>query len=157
MLISVPSAAVQCRLCDAPSTLTDVAPATPVRIEVQTSLNFDRLIVTSQAGGTIRLSPDGARSAQGGVAGAGSRAMVGSVIIRGEAGRMVRVDLPSSIELWGLAGGRVAIDRIRTDLPSTPRLDANGRLSFHFGGEVRLTGDAEGDYRGDVPITVEYL
>jgi hypothetical protein len=29
-------------------------------------------------------------------------------------------------------------------------------LSFRFGGRVRITGNADGDYRGDLPITVEY-
>jgi len=30
-------------------------------------------------------------------------------------------------------------------------------LSFRFGGRVRISGDAEGDYRGDLPVTAEYL
>jgi hypothetical protein len=36
------------------------------------------------------------------------------------------------------------------------RLDSAGSLSFRFGGRLTISGDAEGDYRGDVPITVEY-
>lgn len=128
-----------------------------MRIEVQTSLNFDRLILTEQAGGSVRLAPNGSRVAKGGVASVGSRTMVGSVVLRGEPHRAVRIDLPSQIELWGFAGGHIAITRIETDLPASPRLDANGRLAFRFGGEVHVDGNAEGDYRGDVPITVEYL
>ena len=127
-----------------------------MRIEVQTSLNFDRLILTEQGGGSVRLAPDGSRAAKGGVASAGSRTMVGSVVLRGEPHRTIRVDLPSQIELWGFSGGHIAITRIETDLPTAPRLDANGRLAFRFGGEVHVDGNAEGDYRGDVPITVEY-
>ncbi len=158
IVLSSPSQAVQCRLCGAPSNLADAERSgTPVRIEVQTSLNFDRLILTAQGGGSVRIAPDGSRSAKGGVASAGSRTMVGSVVLRGEPHRTIRVDLPSQIELWGFSGGHIAITRIETDLPSAPRLDANGRLAFRFGGEVQVDGNAEGDYRGDVPITVEYL
>ena len=43
-----------------------------------------------------------------------------------------------------------------SDLPSLPRLDSAGNLSFRFGGRLRITGDADGQYRGDLPITVEY-
>ena len=37
-----------------------------------------------------------------------------------------------------------------------PQLDAAGNLTFRFGGRLRVSGDADGDYRGDLPITVEY-
>jgi len=82
---------------------------------------------------------------------------VGSAAVHGEPGRAVRVELPSRIELYSLSGGRIAIEDIVSDLPPGARLDSSGRLNFRFGGRLRITGDAEGDYRGDVPITVEYL
>jgi hypothetical protein len=83
--------------------------------------------------------------------------MVGQASVRGEPGRTVRIELPSRIALYSLSGGRIAIDDIVSDLPPMPRLDASGRLSFRFGGRLNVTGDSEGQYRGDVPITVEYL
>ena len=43
-----------------------------------------------------------------------------------------------------------------SDLPSLPRLDSAGNLSFRFGGRITISGDADGQYRGDLPITVEY-
>jgi hypothetical protein len=84
------------------------------------------------------------------------RAMVGSVIVRGEAGRGVRILLPSRIEMHSLSGGSLIIEGIASDLGSAPRLDSAGVLAFRFGGRLRVSGDAEGEYRGDVPITVEY-
>ncbi len=51
----------------------------------------------------------------------------------------------------------MAISDIVTDLPSLPRLDLSGSLSFRFGGRIEISGEAEGDYRGDLPITIEYL
>lgn len=155
-LIGVPAAASPCRLCAPSSGLEQPGAAAPVTIEVQTSLDFDRLVLTGPGGGTVRLSPDGASTAKGAVTGPGGRAMVGSVIVRGEPHHAVRVELPHTIELWGYGGGRIVIERIEADLPPAPRLDSTGRLSFRFGGEVRIEGDAHGDYRGEVPVTVEY-
>jgi 2-keto-4-pentenoate hydratase/2-oxohepta-3-ene-1,7-dioic acid hydratase in catechol pathway len=43
------------------------------------------------------------------------------------------------------------------NLPPAPRLDTNGRLNFRFGGIVRLTGDTDGEFRGDVRVNVEYF
>ena len=83
--------------------------------------------------------------------------MVGEARVRGEPGRLVRIDLPSRIELHSLNGARISIDRIVTDLPTAPRLDPAGNLSFRFGGRIRVSGNADGDFRGDLPVTVEYL
>jgi hypothetical protein len=83
--------------------------------------------------------------------------MVGSAVVRGEAGRAVRIELPRRIELHSLSGARIGIEDIVSDLPSAPRLDSAGSLSFRFGGRLSISDDAEGEYRGDVPITVEYL
>lgn len=69
----------------------------------------------------------------------------------------MRIELPRRIELYSASGARIAIEDIVSDLPATARLDSAGALAFRFGGRLRISGDAEGDYRGDVPITVEYL
>jgi hypothetical protein len=68
----------------------------------------------------------------------------------------VRVELPRRISLYSLQGGQIAFDQITSDLPSIPHLDSAGNLTFRFGGRVKILGDAEGEYRGDLPITVEY-
>ena len=83
--------------------------------------------------------------------------MVGEAHVRGEPGRAIRVDLPPRIELYAMGGGRISIDEIVTDLTGAPRLDSAGNLSFRFGGRVRLNGSSDGDFRGNLPITVEYL
>ena len=107
--------------------------------------------------GRAELGPDGARSISGSITAISARAMVGEVVIRGEPGRLVRVELPKRIELTGLAGGSIKLESIRSDLPDMPRLDGNGRLSFRFGGSLRISGDVDGEYRGDVPIGVDYF
>jgi hypothetical protein len=148
-----------CRLCGASEGLTTTVAAgtKPTELEVQTSLDFDRVILTGATGGTARLGPDGTRETSGALAALTGRAMTGEVIIRGEPGRQVRVDLPTRIDLYGFAGGALAITRITSDLPIIPRLDSEGRLRVRFGGELFVGGDAEGEYRGDVPITADYL
>ena len=144
-----------CRLClnDPP---VEAKPAQPVRLDIEASLDFDRLILAGAGEGSAELRPDGSRLASGSVTAMTARAMVGEVVIRGEPGRQVRIDLPSAIELYGLSGGTIRVESIRSDLPPDPRLDPNGRLNFRFGGVVRLSGSVDGDFRGNARINVEY-
>jgi hypothetical protein len=158
-LVMPAAAPAQCRLCTTPTTgaigedKSDV-----IRLEVQARLDFDQLILMdSGSPGSARLLPDGSSSVSGSIGALGGRAMVGSVIVRGAPGKLVRIAMPSSIALYGLAGGSIRLDSLVTDLPSQPRLDSQGSLQFKFGGELHVEGDASGDYRGDVPITVDYL
>lgn len=154
--LPVPGAA-QCRLCETPTTGPKAeAGSGRITLEIETSLDFDRLILVGAGEGTATLRPDGSREVSGMIGSIGGRAMVGSATVRGEPDRGVRIELPRRIELHSLGGGQIAIEDIVSDLPAAPRLDRGGRLTFRFGGRLRVSGDAEGDYRGDVPITVEY-
>ncbi len=152
------SAGAQCRLCETPTTeAADSGEASPIDLQIEASLDFDRLVLLGAGEGTAELRPDGSRAVSGMVGAISSRAMVGSARVRGEPGRAVRIDLPRRIELHSMSGASVVIDDIVDDLPGAPRLDSSGGLTFRFGGRLRIRGDAEGDYRGDIPITVEYL
>lgn len=157
MAVGAWPAPAQCRLCDKPSTQRETpANSKPIELEIETSLNFDRLVLFGVGEGSARITPDGSRSAAGSIADIGPRAMVGKAVVHGEPGRAVRIDLPSRIELHSFGGDTISFDQVTSDLPAQPRLDSAGRLSFRFGGRIRLRGDAEGDYRGALPITVEY-
>jgi hypothetical protein len=147
----------QCRLCGKPTTTQEeTAQSDDIQLEVETSLNFDRLILFGEGQGAAVIRPDGSSAAEGAVAEVSPRAMVGTVTVHGQPSKAVRVDLPRRIELYSLSGSRITFDDVTSDLPSLPRLDAGGNLTFRFGGRVRISGDADGDYRGDLPITVEY-
>jgi hypothetical protein len=152
-------APAQCRLCAKPITEpTGEASSDLVRIEVQARLDFDQLVMMdSGSPGVARLLPDGTTSVSGSVGVLGGRAMVGSVIVRGEPGRLVRIALPSAISLYGRSGGSIRLESLVSDLPAQPRLDSQGSLSFRFGGDLHVQGDVSGEYRGDVPIVVDYL
>jgi hypothetical protein len=158
-VLAMPAAApAQCRLCRASTTEGSESIGEPVRIEVQTRLDFDQLVLLdASSAGTARLLPDGTASTSGAIGVLSGRAMVGRVLVRGEPGRMVRVGLPGGIRLYGLTGSSIRLDALVTDLPAEARLDAEGMLRFRFGGSLHVEGNAEGEYRGDVPITVDYL
>lgn len=148
----------QCRLCDKPSTAGDETTAKEdVQLQIDSGINFDRLIMFGEGTGAAVLRPDGSNSTIGAVTDLSPRAMVGSAVVHGEPGRAVRVELPSRIDLYSVSGSRITFDEVVSDLPSIPRLDSAGTLSFRFGGRVTIVGDADGQFRGDLPITVEYL
>lgn len=151
-----PDVRAPCRLCNLATTETGEPASAPVTLDVQTSLDFDRLILAGGGEGSAELGPDGSRNVTGSIAAIGARAMVGEVVIRGEANRLIRIVLPTRIELNGLSGGTISLDSIRSDLPAMPRLGGDGTLSFRFGGILRLSGELDGEFRGDVPIDVEY-
>ena len=159
--LAMPDAApAQCRLCATPTTVvTGESMTETMRIEVQARLDFDNIIVTDGNGsGMARILPDGSTSTSGSIGAIGGRAMVGTVVVRGEPGRLLRVDLPAAITLYGrTSSGRIRLDSLVTDLPSQPRLDSQGMLQFRFGGALHVDGGIDGDFRGDVPITVDYL
>lgn len=158
--LAVPgSAPAQCRLCATPTTSPDQADAPqPIRLEVQAKLDFDQIVLLDSAlPGTARIAPDGSSSTSGSIGALSGRAMVGSVIVRGEPGRMMRIGFPDAIQLFGLTGNSIRVRALVSDLPSTARLDSQGLLRFRFGGELEVSGNIEGEYRGDIPITVDYL
>lgn len=160
MLAGAPeSVRAQCRLCRTPTTtLQQPDNGAPIQLSVQAALDFDRLVQLGGGTGTAILSPRGDHSVSGTVTAISGRAMVGAISVHGEPDRLVRVELPSRIELYSVGGtGRIEIDDLATDLGSMPKLDGAGNLSFRFGGRLQISGDADGGYRGDVPITVEYL
>jgi len=128
-----------------------------VQLTVETGLDFDRLIFSGSGAGAATLRPDGSNAAEGVVTSVGPRATVGTVQVHGQPGRALRVEVPHRIELYSLGGGRITLDQVSTDLPPMPRLDSAGNLSFRFGGRLMVTGDADGQFRGDLLISVEYL
>ena len=147
----------QCRLCANPTTaLSTSGDSEGIALEVQTTLDFDRLVLAGPGQGAAVIRPDGSSAAEGALSGISARAMVGSATVRGTPDRIVRVELPRRIDLYSVSGARITLDDVVSDLPSLPRLDSAGNLTFRFGGRVQISGDSDGDYRGDLPITVEY-
>lgn len=148
----------QCRLCDTTAAAPrETAQASDLIVEIETAIDFDRLVLQGTGEGSVLLAPDGTATALGAVGEVSARAMVGSAVVRGEPGRGVRIELPNRIVLHSMSGGTIYFDEVKTDLPALPRLDSAGRLTFRFGGRLHVRGDIDGDFRGELPITAEYL
>src|SRR3954470_19674585 len=114
-------AATQCRLCDQPTPeRAEEGPNSDVQLRIETALNFDRIILSGA--GTVPIRPDGWGSVAGSVDSGGPRAMVGTVLVHGEGGRAVRIELPKRIELFSLSGGRNTTYEVNSGPPCTPRV-----------------------------------
>ena len=153
-----PSAGAQCLLCTQDKAASGGAAKTeaPLRIEVETRLDMGRLAVGAM-GGEVELDPvSGARRVRGDVVDLGGLALTGVVTVRGEPGAEVRVILPASVALEGGHGRTARVTGLVTDLSAAPRLGADGRLQFRFGGRLQVAALDDGNYRGRIPVTVEY-
>ncbi len=128
----------------------------PLSIEIRSSLDFSRATMGAK-GGQIAIDPrNGSRAVSGDVVELGGSPFAGSAVITGEPGRTVRIDMPATIRLTSAGGGSMQIVRLRTNLSAAPRLDMSGRLEFAFGGDLLMTGNVAGQFRGRIPITAEY-
>jgi hypothetical protein len=150
-------AGAQCRLCTVPTTVPEAETSAPVALRVEANLDFDRIVLAGSGEGSATLGPDGSRRTSGTIVSIGGRAMVGSIVVRGEPGRSVLVTLPGRIALHGLTGSDIVIDSVTSDLTSAPRISADGTLAFRIGGALHITGEVDGDYRGDFSVEVDYL
>ena len=148
----------QCLLC-APTGVSaaNARADAPLAVEIGSGLDFDRVAVSAPAGGSVSIDPvSRSRSVQGALSNLGGLVMTGSATVRGEPGRAVRIALPDQVMLRSVAGTNARISRLVTDLPRAPRLGPDGTLRFSFGGSLDVAGDADGDFRGRIAITVDY-
>lgn len=129
---------------------------TPLRVEVETQLDMGR-VAAGAGGGEVTIDPlTGARRVSGNVVDLGGFALTGVVTVSGEPGAEVRVFLPPTVDLESGDGRTARVVGLATDLSAAPRLGPDGRLQFRFGGRLQVAGTSGGDYRGRIPVTVEY-
>ena len=149
-----------CLLCaggGAPTELTESDHSVPLSIEITTKLDFSRAALPASGGGQIELDPQsGNKRVGGGMVDLCGAALAGTAIVTGEAGRAVRIDMPTSARMTSAAGGVVEIIGLRTSLMGASRLDSTGRLEFSFGGTVVVRGNVPGTFRARIPITAQY-
>ncbi len=148
-----------CRLCtsDDADAAVVLERETPLSIEITTKLDFSRAALSGQGGGQIELDPQsGSRRVDGGIIDLGGSALAGTAVVRGQPGRVVRIDMPTNARMTSSAGGIVEITGLRTSLTGNPRLDQTGRLEFSFGGRLIVRGNASGMFRARIPITAQY-
>ncbi len=157
LLAGASPAGAQCLLCaQDPAAASTRKAETPLRIDVETRLDMGRIAVGAM-GGEVEIDPaSGARRLRGDVVDLGGFALSGTVTVRGEPGAEVRVILPASIDLESGHGRTARVSGLVTDLAAAPRLGPDGRLQFRFGGRLQVAALDDGDYRGRIPVTVEY-
>ena len=156
LLLCAPAQAQDnCRLCFGDA---GAAPGErPLTIEIWTDLNFSKLAVTGRTGGSAELAATGGeKRTTGEVIDLGGIAVTGHGRITGVPLRAVRLDLPDTVEMTTPDGGRASLAAFTTDLPPHPALNANGELEFSFGARLILSGGRGGNYRGRIPISVDY-
>ena len=156
LLLCAPAAAQDsCRLC---YTGGEAAPGErPLTIEIWTDLNFSKLALTGRAGGSAELSATGGgKQTTGEVIDLGGISVTGHGKITGVPLREVRIELPDRVDMTTADGGHADLAQFTTDLPAHPALNANGELEFRFGARLVLSGARGGNFRGRIPISVDY-
>jgi Domain of unknown function (DUF4402) len=129
----------------------------PLSIDITTKLDFSRAALSGAGGGQIEVDPDnGTRRVNGGIVDLGGSTLAGTAVVRGQPGRSVRIDMPTTARMTSSSGGVVEIAGLRTSLTGRSRLDQQGRLDFSFGGKLIVRGNATGTFRARIPITVQY-
>ena len=162
MLLSPAPLVAQCRLCATPiggNSTNSIAKERekPLSIEITANLDFSRLALLSRSGGEVSIDPvSGHRRVSGAVTDLGGMSLKGEGRLEGEPGRYVRINLPDRITLSALNGSTANVVKLETNLPPQAKLDREGRLTFTFGGKLRVTGNAGGQYRGRIAITADY-
>jgi Domain of unknown function (DUF4402) len=149
--------AAQCRLCAAAPAAAK-PPATAISISIETAIDFSRIgLITANQGGTATIDPvTGQRIVSGSLLDLSGLPVQGTVTIRGQRNELVMVQLPPQVTLTNAGGGTLRLSAITTDLKNNTKLDKDGLLRFTFGGRLEIDGNSDGDFRGRVPITVEY-
>ena len=157
LLAAASPVAAQCMLC-APGTPQEAPGDQPLTIEVEATLDFSRIgLVAPGASGTAIVDPEtGTRELRGGLVEMGGMPLNGTAIVRGQPNRRVIVDLPDNVTMTGSDGETLSLSNLRTTLRNNPRLGPDGRLEFSFGGWLQVAPGADGEYRGRIPITVDY-
>ena len=142
-----------CRLCYA-----EAAPGErPLTLEIWTDLSFAKLALISRNGGSAAVDAQtGSKSTQGDLISLGGAPITGRGKITGMPLRPVRIDLPSRVPMTAPDGSSAELVDFTTNLPHRPTLDANGELEFTFGARMTVTSGRGGNYRGRIPISVDY-
>ncbi len=157
LLLAAPAAGQDaCRLCLGDSTAA-AAGERPLGIEIWADLYFSRLALTGQAGGSAMVDPaSGAKRTGGGMLDLGGLPVTGRGRITGAPLREVHIDLPDRVVMTTPDGAQGELAAFTTDLPPHPALDANGQLEFNFGARLNISGGRGGNFRGRIPISVDY-
>ena len=153
-------AVAQCLLCGTPDAAIDgrdeAKAIIPLRISINTRLDFSRAALAQIGGGSIVVTPSGGRTVTGNLEDLGGMGVAGSVEIWGTPNRHLDIELPDTVQMTSADGNRAIITTFQTDLKKNPKLNVAGYLKFNFGAELQVSARQAGTFRGRIPISVEY-
>jgi Domain of unknown function (DUF4402) len=153
----VPALAQSCQLCSArPEDAAQAQPVRPLKIDIETALDFSTAAHTDIGQGNIQLDPVTGQRRFSGLVGLGGSALRGMVTITGEPFRRVRIELPQTIRLNATMGAKADVTDIRSTLGPDPMIGADGRLVFWFGGKLSVLDAAAGEFHGRIHISADY-
>jgi hypothetical protein len=153
---AVPAEA-QCQLCG-DSKAAVAKNLQPLSIQVEASLDFSKVgLISATRGGTVQIDAEtGQRTIQGSLVGLGGMPMQGSVTIRWEPHERVAVELPGSVTITSPDGATLRLSNFQTNLTNNPQIGTDGTLQFRFGALLSVDGHSDGNFRGSIPISVDY-
>lgn len=155
---SVPAIGSGSPCCADPFATTAPNGERPLSITIESGIQVGRLGLTGHQDGDAAIDPQtGAKQVGPNMIDLGGLSFQGKATITGQPLRPVRIDLPHSVMLHSPSGAEAELSDFRTDLPPVAMLDANGQLQFNFGATISSRGGQGGDFRGRIPIRVEYF
>jgi hypothetical protein len=151
----VPTIAESC--CDDPFARIGPGGERPLTITIESGISVGRLGLTGRKDGEAAIDPQtGAKRVGTNMIDLGGLSYQGKATVTGQPLRPVRIELPQSVELFSQNGARAELSEFRTDLPGVAMLDASGQLQFNFGATITSKDGQGGNFRGRIPIRVEY-
>jgi hypothetical protein len=129
----------------------------PLSITIESGLQVGRLGLTGRDDGNAAIDPQtGAKRVGPNMIDLGGLSFQGKATITGQPFKPVRIELPPSVMLHSPSGAEAELSDFRTDLPPVAVLNADGVLEFSFGATLSSKDVQGGDFRGRIPIRVDY-
>jgi hypothetical protein len=130
----------------------------PLRIEIESGIDFSRSALRGTLDGDALIDPQTGEKIVGpNLIDLGGLAYQGRARVTGKPLQPVRIDLPASVTLRSAKGAKAELTDFTTDIPGVAVLDANGELTFRFGARITTIEARGGNFRGRIPIRVEYF
>jgi len=131
---------------------------TPLTIEIESGIDFSRSALRGQFDGDALIDPQTGEKIVGpNLIDLGGLSYQGRARVIGQPLQPVRIDLPASVTLRSAKGAKAELTDFTTDIPGVAVLDANGELTFRFGARITTIEARGGNFRGRIPIRVEYF
>jgi len=150
-----------CELCPSPglsALSSSLVPDRPLQIEIESGLQFSRMALLGRSDGVAELDlQTGEKRVDAGMIDLGGISYQGRARVTGEPLRPVRIELPASVQLRSPDGAEAELSAFVTDLPPVAMLDENGLLEFSFAARLSTQRARGGNFRGRIPIRVDYF